>query len=489
VKTALVEKNVVQHTKNPDGTIQKIPVNTEAKHIKLAAQLGNLDLSVSYGVPSGLAETMDIAAQVAVAAGLEALKSACLVSGKTNDPSEWKLSEEYRDTTGVVYASSFPAMDAAVGEVMRFLQYKSMEGANTRRLIGALRSRMVQGLGEDGLGKDDEASFAQLLATAEDIEGKDGNDNDGGEYVFDRKFLFRVLVLGNAQLAQLAGCRGPNTQTNAACAGTTQAIGMAQDMLISGRADRVVVIAGDNASGDTLLPWLGSGFRALGAATTAATVEDAALPFDKRRSGMLLGAGGIGMVLETETSAQQRHKTTDNGVSSTGLTKARLLATQYSNSAFHGAALDRKHIASELKRFLTDVEFIHGINKAEIATHGVYFSHETSTHATAASSCAGNECAALREVFGDELLSKLLILNTKGFTGHPMGVSFEDVTAVEVLMRQTVPPVSNYSVKDDYLGDLNISKGGPYACRYALRFAAGFGSQVAFALYASAQYE
>ena len=234
---------------------------------------------------------------------------------------------------------------------------------------------------------------------------------------------------------------------------------------------------------------LGSGFRALGAATTQEAVENAACPFDKRRSGMIIGAGGIGMVLETELSCEERMKLPAIPGCEPCQIRARLLATQYSNSAFHGAALDRKHIASELKRFLNDVELVHGISKAEIATHGVYFSHETSTHASPAASCAGNEVAALRSAFGDELLSKLLILNTKGFTGHPMGVSFEDVAAVEVLMRQVVPPMPNYKEKDDYLGDIKISKGGAYACRYALRFAAGFGSQVAFALYASSQRE
>merc|ERR1712232_969007 len=225
--------------------------------------------------------------------------------------------------------------------------------------------------------------------------------------------------------------------------------------------------------------------RALGAATVESIVDKAACPFDKRRSGMILGAGGIGMVIETEMSSMERQKLSPHSFE----VRARLLHTQYSNSAYHGAALDRKHIGSELTRFLTEVELVHGISKAEIATHGVYFSHETSTHASASSSCAGNEVAALRHAFGDDLLSKLLILNTKGFTGHPMGVSFEDVAAVEVLMRQTVPPVPNFVEKDDYLGELNVSKGGPYACRYALRFAAGFGSQVAFALYATSQYE
>lgn len=38
----------------------------------------------------------------------------------------------------------------------------------------------------------------------------------------------RVLVLGNAQLAQMVGARGPNMQTNAACAGSTLGVAMAQ---------------------------------------------------------------------------------------------------------------------------------------------------------------------------------------------------------------------------------------------------------------------
>mmetsp|Transcript_5644 Transcript_5644/g.11689 ORF Transcript_5644/g.11689 Transcript_5644/m.11689 type:complete len:1077 (+) Transcript_5644:224-3454(+) len=481
-KASMVEKNVVQLRKKADGTSEKVKVDCEKEVVKLAAQLGSFNLTDMYGVPAGLAQTMDLAAQVAVAAGMEALKNAGLVSGATADPEDWKLEERFRDGTGVVYASSFPAMDAAVGEVMRFLKSQTVGAAGAMRLISGLRERMVNNLREKdaSLSDEDEAAFAQLVASCAGMNG------DHEKYQFDRKFLFRVLVLGNAQLAQLAGCRGPNTQTNAACAGTTQAIAMAQDMLISGRADRVVVVAGDNASGDVLLPWLGSGFRALGAATTKGAVEDAALPFDKRRSGLLLGAGGIGMVLETEMSMLARQRLMHPGAFAV---KARLLHTQYSNSAFHGAALDRKHIGSELKRFLEDIEVVHGISKAEVATHGVYFSHETCTHASSASSCAGNEVAALRHAFGEDLVSKLLILNTKGFTGHPMGVSFEDVAAVEVLMQQRVPPVPNYKEKDDYLGDLKISKGGHYACRYAIRFAAGFGSQVAFALYATAQYE
>eukprot|EP01031_Cornospumella_fuschlensis_P047022 gene47022-57580_t len=68
-----------------------------------------------------------------------------------------------------------------------------------------------------------------------------------------------------------------------------------------------------------------------------------------------------------------------------------------------------------------------------------------------------------------------------------MGVSFEDVVAAEVLVSGRVPPVANYTKLDPALGnDLKLSTGGEYKCKYAIRFAAGFGSQVALALYGAA---
>lgn len=116
LRNAMLEKKVVQLVKHPNKTVERRPVDSNKEVIKLAAQLGTLSLPERYGVARGLADTMDVAAQVAVAAGLEALKSAGLVSGNSSDPEEWVLPEHYRDRTGVVYASSFPAMDAAVGE-------------------------------------------------------------------------------------------------------------------------------------------------------------------------------------------------------------------------------------------------------------------------------------------------------------------------------------------------------------------------------------
>jgi len=74
------------------------------------------------------------------------------------------------------------------------------------------------------------------------------------------------------------------------------------------------------------------------------------------------------------------------------------------------------------------------------------------------------------------------VANTKGFTGHPMGVGIEDVVAVKSLETGLVPPVPNYKEVDPDLGRLNLSTGGSYPVDYALRLAAGFGSQLSLLL-------
>lgn len=180
--------------------------------------------------------------------------------------------------------------------------------------------------------------------------------------------------------------------------GSTQAVAVAYDLIQTGRAERMIVIAGDNASSDTLMPWLGNGFRALGAATKCANIALACLPFDARRSGMILGAGGIGMVMESEEGAQRRYNLALSGsipLKRESPYRCRLIGTLFSNSAYHGASLDRFHIAHEFERFISGVEKEHGISRKAIAMNGVYFSHETSTHSSDDSSCASNEVNAL----------------------------------------------------------------------------------------------
>ena len=78
--------------------------------------------------------------------------------------------------------------------------------------------------------------------------------------------------------------------------------------------------------------------------------------------------------------------------------------------------------------------------------------------------------------------TSVVIANTKGFTGHPMGVGIEDVVAIKALETGIVPPVPNFKEVDPALGHLNLSIGGAYPVQYALRLAAGFGSQISMVL-------
>ena len=133
----------------------------------------------------------------------------------------WLLPEHFRDTTGVVFATSFPALDTAIAEVSKFYETKALYNQHIPIIIDILRSKLTSKSPNGILSKDVEDAIDALVSTLQSSSPDVGYNepNTVKPYEFDRKFLFRVLVLGNAQLAQIIKARGPNMQTNAACAG------------------------------------------------------------------------------------------------------------------------------------------------------------------------------------------------------------------------------------------------------------------------------
>ena len=101
-----------------------------------------------------------------------------------SDPAEWKLEERHRDCTGIVYASSFPAMDVAVGEVMRVLQSKTVGAQSAKHLVFTLRNRLLRASPERQINDNDEAVFARLLIRVQEVEaGGNAGHNNGSEDV------------------------------------------------------------------------------------------------------------------------------------------------------------------------------------------------------------------------------------------------------------------------------------------------------------------
>src|SRR5512140_755619 len=156
-----------------------------------------------------------------------------------------------------------------------------------------------------------------------------------------------------------------------------------------------------------------------------------------------------------------------------------LLTSEVRNSAFHPSRLDVDHVAEVVESLVRSAERRFGLDRRGLAHELVFMSHETFTPARGGSASA--EVAALRRVFGAGA-DQIVVANTKGFTGHAMGVGVEDVIAVKILEHGIVPPVPNHREPDPDLGSLTLSKGGRYAVEYAIHLAAGFGSEIALTL-------
>ena len=427
-KQRLLDKNIVRLIKGRDGSVGMDAATEFGDIPQLAGVKSSFNPSEEFGIDAKIAAAWDIATQLACAAGLIALKDAGIPLSPVEQVGKgglrlirsWQMPPSYRDRTGIVFASCFAGHQMAA-------QHAKVNG-------------------------------------------------DDGEGRFDRRYLFQILNMGHSQFAQHVGIRGPNTTINLACASATAAFGVAEDWLANDRCDRVVIISADDVTGDDLWEWIGSGFAASGAAATSNVVEETALPFDRRRNGLILGMGAAAFVVERKSQADER------GVQP----MAELLGTKIANSAFHGTRLDVEHVASTVDGFIEEMEERWGLDRHEMAPKTAFFSHETFTPARGGSAQA--EVKALRDTFGSSTDS-IVIANTKGFTGHPMGVGIEDASMFYGLLTGRIPPIANHKEVDPELGNLTLSKGGDYSnLKYGMRFAAGFGSQIGLSLVRKCDY-
>ncbi len=463
-----IDKNIIRVVKSPTGNHSIEKIDSVDQAIKLSARAGRLDIQEEFGLPNTVAKALDSTFKMAIAAGVLALKDAGLplihYYKKTTTgsylPEKWALPEPVASETGVVFASAFPVTESLLKEVTHYFNYKY--AGKTAAQLWEVYHRIVDKLP----GEADKAGLRAWLqnefAGYEPGAGKD-------PYSFSQNFLLKVIPIADSQFAQWVGAKGPTLHVSAACASTTQAVHLAESWIRAGKCKRVVVIAADDITNETVQQWTMPGFLASGTATTKENVSEAALPFDRRRHGLIVGSGAVGMVVEDETLCRGR-----------GMKPlARLLLTEAANSAFHATRLDTEHVASVMSNFVKKVENLYGLKKEEIAPYTMFMSHETYTPARGGSASA--EVKALRRAFGDAA-DKVVVSNVKGFTGHTMGASLEDVIAVRALNTGIIPPIANYKEPDPELAGINLSKGGHYDLKYAIRFAAGFGSHMAMAM-------
>ena len=261
VRQEMLNRRVTRLEKSEAGAMM-VNIEDFDETVKLAGQRGSFDIAEEFGVPQDRAEATDIATQLAIAAGIDALRDAGIplvmnyrtTSKGTLLPNRWMLPQALQDETGIIFASAFPGLDRMADETERYYRFTALQ--NQHQELSQLLA-LADGEVQSAL----RTALQERLAALED-------QLTAQDYHFDRRFIFRILNMGHSQFAEHIGARGPNTAVNAACATTTHAVAIAEDWIRNGRCRRVIVVAGDDVTSGSLSNWISTGLLASGAATT-----------------------------------------------------------------------------------------------------------------------------------------------------------------------------------------------------------------------------
>lgn len=258
------------------------------------------------------------------------------------------------------------------------------------------------------------------------------------------------MAAGNVSIQ--FGLKGKSINDVTACATGTNTIGEAYRSIQYGEAD-VMVAGGTEGS---VCPIGIAGFTALTALSTVDDPTKCSLPFDKNRSGFVMGEGAGVVILEELEHAKARG------------------AKIYAEVVGYGCSSDAYHITSPQEdgagaaRAMTNA-----MSDADVTPADVKYinAHGTGTHHNDLF-----ETRAIKLAFGDEA-ANLKINSTKSMIGHLLGAAgaVEFITCVKEIQDGFIHKTVGYETPDEEI-DLNYCKDSyEEPVEYALSNSLGFG--------------
>lgn len=258
------------------------------------------------------------------------------------------------------------------------------------------------------------------------------------------------MAAGNVSIQ--FGLKGKSINDVTACATGTNTIGEAYRSIQYGEAD-VMVAGGTEGS---VCPIGIAGFTALTALSTVDDPAKCSLPFDKNRSGFVMGEGAGVVILEEFEHAKARG------------------AKIYAEVVGYGCSSDAYHITSPQEdgagaaRAMTNAMSDAGVTPADVKYINA---HGTGTHHNDLF-----ETRAIKLAFGDEA-ANLKINSTKSMIGHLLGAAgaVEFITCVKEIQDGFIHKTVGYETPDEEI-DLNYCKDSyEEPVEYALSNSLGFG--------------
>ena len=267
--------------------------------------------------------------------------------------------------------------------------------------------------------------------------------------------LLVPMMISNMAVGNVAmhyGLKGKSINVVTACATGTNSIGEAFRSIQYSEAD-VMVAGGTEGS---VCPIGIAGFTALTALSTVDDPAKCSLPFDKNRSGFVMGEGAGVVILEELEHAKARG------------------AKIYAEVVGYGCSSDAYHITSPQEdgagaaRAMTNAMSDAGVTPADVKYINA---HGTGTHHNDLF-----ETRAIKLAFGDEAAS-LKINSTKSMIGHLLGAAgaVEFITCVKEIQDGFIHKTVGYETPDEEI-DLNYCKDSyEEPVEYALSNSLGFG--------------